>query len=133
VAIHEEGVVSEQESERLKDRDLKERLDRLSGALERKQSEDDAYKRRDDLVAGSAGETGKAMALGFRIISELVAGVVVGALLGWQIDEWSGMRPLFLIVFLMLGTAAGFWNMIKLGLGKTSEPGKKTPGADRKI
>ena len=59
------------------------------------------------------------MALGFRIISELVAGVVVGALLGWQIDEWSGTRPLFLIVFLMLGTVAGFWNMIKLGLGKT--------------
>ncbi len=111
--------MSQEESERLKDQNLRERLDRLSGALERKQSEGDTNKRRDDLTAGSASETGKAMALGFRIISELVAGVVVGALLGWQIDEWSGTQPLFLIVFLMLGTVAGFWNMIKLGLGKT--------------
>jgi len=73
------------------------------------------------------------MALGFRIISELVAGVVVGALLGWQIDEWSGMRPLFLIVFLMLGTAAGFSNMIKLGLGKTGtgEPPAGKSGAGK--
>ncbi len=121
--------MSEDESERLKDQNLRDRLDRLSGALERKQSEDDTTKRRDDLTAGSASETGKAMALGFRIISELVAGVVVGALLGWQIDEWSGTRPLFLIVFLMLGTAAGFWNMIKLGLGKTP-PGS---GPDKTI
>jgi ATP synthase protein I len=43
-----------------------------------------------------------------------VAGVLVGAIIGWQLDQWSGMSPLFLIVFLILGLAAGFWNMMKI-------------------
>jgi len=42
-----------------------------------------------------------------------VSGVLVGAIIGWQLDQWSGMSPLFLIVFLILGVAAGFWNMMK--------------------
>ena len=48
------------------------------------------------------------------MLAELVAGVVVGALMGWQLDQWSGLSPLFLIVFLILGVTAGFWNMMKL-------------------
>ena len=68
------------------------------------------------------GQTSKALALGFRIISELAAGVIVGVLLGWQLDEWTGLAPLFLIIFLMLGTAAGFWNMVKLGMGTKKPP-----------
>src|SRR4029079_13190868 len=42
-------------------------------------------------------------ARGFRLSSELVAGVAVGALLGWMIDRWLGISPWGLIVFLMLG------------------------------
>ena len=53
------------------------------------------------------------MAQGFRMLAELVSGVLVGAIIGWQLDQWSGMSPLFLIVFLILGVAAGFWNMMK--------------------
>ena len=38
---------------------------------------------------------------------EVVAGVGFGVLLGWALDRWLGTMPLFLIVFFMLGAAAG--------------------------
>ena len=40
----------------------------------------------------------------------MVAGVGVGALIGWALDRWLGTTPLFLIVFFMLGAAAGVLN-----------------------
>ena len=41
---------------------------------------------------------------------EVVAGVGVGTLIGWALDRWLGTTPLFLIVFFMLGAAAGVLN-----------------------
>jgi ATP synthase protein I len=41
---------------------------------------------------------------------EVVAGVGAGLLLGWGLDYWLGTMPLFLIVFFMLGAAAGVLN-----------------------
>ena len=104
------------------ERELRERLDKVSAALDRKRADAEAGRLGHEAEDGSLGQTSKAIALGFRIISELAAGVIVGALLGWQLDEWTGMQPLFLIVFLMLGTAAGFWNMVKLGMGTKKPP-----------
>ena len=40
----------------------------------------------------------------------MVAGVGVGVLLGWALDRWLGTMPLFLIVFFLLGAAAGVLN-----------------------
>ena len=104
------------------ERDLRERLDKVSAALDKKRADAEAGRHGKDAEEGSMGQTSKALALGFRIISELAAGVIVGALLGWQLDAWTGLEPLFLIIFLMLGTAAGFWNMVKLGMGTKKPP-----------
>jgi ATP synthase protein I len=54
-----------------------------------------------------------AFARGFRLSTELVAGVLVGAGLGWLIDRWLGISPWGLIVFLMLGFAAGVLNVMR--------------------
>ncbi len=54
-----------------------------------------------------------AFARGFRLSSELVAGVAVGAFLGWLIDRWLGISPWGLIVFLLLGFAAGILNVMR--------------------
>ena len=54
-----------------------------------------------------------AMARGFRLSTELVAGVVVGAMLGWLLDRWLGTSPWGLIVFLLLGFAAGVLNVMR--------------------
>src|SRR6516225_3240918 len=52
-------------------------------------------------------------ARGFRLSSELVAGVLVGAGIGWLIDRSLGVSPWGLIVFLLLGFAAGVLNVMR--------------------
>ena len=50
---------------------------------------------------------------GFRLSSEMVGGVLVGAGLGWLLDRWLGTSPWGLIVFLLLGFAAGILNVMR--------------------
>jgi ATP synthase protein I len=57
--------------------------------------------------------TASGYARGFRLSSELVAGVVVGAGIGWIIDRWLGVSPWGLIVFVLLGFAAGVLNVMR--------------------
>jgi ATP synthase protein I len=54
-----------------------------------------------------------AIARGFRLSTELVAGVLVGAGLGWLLDRWLGISPWGLIVLLLLGFAAGVLNVMR--------------------
>ena len=54
-----------------------------------------------------------AIARGFRLSTELVAGVLVGAAVGWLIDRWLAISPWGMIVFLLLGFAAGVLNVMR--------------------
>ncbi len=63
----------------------------------------------DSRQAGRAS----AFARGFRLSTELVAGVLVGAGIGWLIDRWLGTKPWGLIVLLLLGFAAGVLNVMR--------------------
>ena len=54
-----------------------------------------------------------AMAVGLRLSSELVAGVLVGAALGWGFDRLLSTSPWGLIVFLLLGFVAGVINVMR--------------------
>ena len=54
-----------------------------------------------------------AVARGFRLSTELVAGVLGGAGVGWLLDRWFGTSPLGMIVFLLLGFAAGVLNVVR--------------------
>ena len=60
-----------------------------------------------------SGADPSALARGFRLSTELVAGVLVGAFLGWLIDRWLGTTPWGLLVFMMLGFAAGVLNVMR--------------------
>jgi len=50
---------------------------------------------------------------GFRIATELLAGVVFGVVAGLLLDDWLGLSPLFLILLFFLGAAAGLMNVIR--------------------
>src|SRR4030095_3823119 len=52
--------------------------------------------------SGDGAARASAMALGFRLSSELIAGVVVGAVIGWGFDRLLSTSPWGLIVFLLL-------------------------------
>lgn len=58
---------------------------------------------------------------GLKIGSEFVAGVLVGAGMGYLIDQFAGTTPWGLIVFLMLGFAAGVLNVMR-ATGRVAEP-----------
>jgi ATP synthase protein I len=63
--------------------------------------------------SGDGAARASAMALGFRLSSELVAGVVVGAVIGWGFDRLLSTSPFGLIVFFLLGFVAGVVNVVR--------------------
>ena len=54
-----------------------------------------------------------AMSMAWRMIIELVVSVMVGAAMGWGLDSLAGTLPLFLVVFVLLGFAAGVRTMMR--------------------
>ena len=92
---------------------LRARLDRLSGELKGRAAPPPAPEHKPAPKTG-ASAAGSAMSLGLRAGSEFVSAVIVGLGLGWVLDRALGTNPAFLIVFFLLGVAAGIWNVIRL-------------------
>jgi ATP synthase protein I len=63
--------------------------------------------------SGDGAARASAMGRGFQLSSELIAGVVVGALIGWGFDRLLSTSPFGMIVFLLLGFTAGVVNVIR--------------------
>ena len=75
----------------------------------------DAQKRQ---AAGSKAPPPTSLGIAGRFATELVAAVVVGGGLGWGVDWLFGRfgfhtKPVFLIVFFVLGAAAGIRNVMR--------------------
>jgi len=52
-----------------------------------------------------------AFGLAMRIGTEMVAALVVGVVLGYGLDRLCGTKPLFIILFSLIGGAAGMLNV----------------------
>ncbi|MGB0573821.1 MAG: AtpZ/AtpI family protein [Hyphomicrobiales bacterium] len=50
---------------------------------------------------------GKQISIAMRLSTELVVASIVGAILGWYIDKWLNTKPIFFIIFLLLGVVSG--------------------------
>src|SRR5262249_23066071 len=88
----------------------------LSARLQRLDTRLDQLRANRPRENGSdAGVTTNAagFARGFRLSADLVCGVLFGAALGWVLDRWLGISPWGLIVFLLLGFAAGVVNVVR--------------------
>ena len=94
------------------------------GSLDHRLSEiRDSRKLRTDQPGSEGGDgaaRASAMAVGFRLSSELIAGVAVGALMGWGFDRLLSTSPFGLIVFVLLGFVAGVVNVIRSSAGVAS-------------
>jgi ATP synthase protein I len=99
---------------------LSARLRRLGDRLELER----ASKASSSSPVASSSADRTAMARGLRLSSELVAGVLVGAGIGWLIDRWLGISPFGLVVFMLLGFVAGIVNVMRAA-GLASGPGDR--------
>ena len=55
----------------------------------------------------------------YRVGTELLAGLIIGAGIGWTIDQWLNTTPLFLIIVFILGGVAGIYNLWRVLTGKS--------------
>jgi ATP synthase protein I len=115
----------EDESRERETEGLRARLDKLSNALD---AQRDAHRSSGTSNLGqdapSPASMGNAMGLAFRVMSEFVAAVIVGAFIGWWIDRVAGTTPAFLITFLLMGAAAGFWNVYRIAIKPPGSEGR---------
>jgi ATP synthase protein I len=103
---------------------LRARLDRLSGDLKGRAAASPAPEPRREAKPDGVGS---AMSLGLRAGSEFVSAVIVGLGIGWVIDRGLGTNPAFLIVFFLVGVAAGVWNVIRLTSPKPAPSNRDSP------
>jgi len=88
---------------------LDKRLERLRSQLSHGKSETAHEEREQE----QRTESKKGMAQAFRLSSEFIAGIVVGAGIGYLIDAFFGTSPSGLIVFLLLGFCAAVVNVMR--------------------
>ena len=77
---------------------------------------------------------GAAMGQAVRLGTELVAGVAVGGFIGWALDQGFGTAPILMVVFLLLGGAAGIIGVMRTAKRMQEDagplPGKDLPNND---
>jgi ATP synthase protein I len=104
------------------DSDLSARLRQLETQLDRKRDAAPVRERRFEESSSGPSALGRA----FRMSTEFVAGIIAGGGLGWVLDRWLGTSPWGLIVFLMLGFAAGTFNVVRAAGAGQAGPKRTT-------
>lgn len=105
---------------------LTARLQRLGERLGKHQS--GRPSERNSVQGPSADPS--ALSVGLRLSTEFVAGILVGAAVGWLIDWSIGTSPWGLIVFLLLGFAAGVLNVVRAA-GQIQRNRRDPPGSGK--
>ncbi len=86
-------------------------IERRISAMQGRQNKNEKQKNDRGLPVGVGAIMG-------RVATELVAGVVVGAFVGWILDNWLGTSPLFLVLLFFLGAMAGMLNVWRMFSGR---------------
>ncbi|HSB59233.1 MAG TPA: AtpZ/AtpI family protein [Methyloceanibacter sp.] len=106
---------------------IKRRLHDLEGKVRDARS-------RHELPSSAAQDRGSAMGEALKLSTEMIAGVAVGGFIGWALDRLFGTAPILMVVFLILGAAAGILNVIRSAQRRQAEagplPGKDLPADD---
>lgn len=97
-------------------------VDSLEGRRQRLEEKLVAKKLEDESKAGDKSEERQGYALAVKLSSEFIAAVFVGAVIGYLIDKYVGSAPWGMIVFLLLGFAAGVLNVLR-SVGAVESPG----------
>ena len=68
---------------------------------------------------------GAGLGVAWRISIEIVVAVVVCTGIGWSLDYFFGTKPWFMLLFLVLGGAAGINNAVRTALRMDAETAEK--------
>jgi ATP synthase protein I len=98
---------------------IRQRLDALEGRLATAQGRRPAAREEQE-------GRGKAMGQALRLATELVAGVAIGGIIGWALDQLFGTAPFLMVTFLVLGAVAGIMNVVRTA--KAMQGGEPMPG-----
>jgi ATP synthase protein I len=110
-----------------------EDLERLGARLE-KAREGTGHQGPDHGPGGQ--QPNNALGLAFRVGVELVSALAVGFGIGWLLDFWLETRPWLMLMFIILGGAAGILNVYRMARGfgyaagyqNKQKPGQQKPG-----
>ncbi len=91
--------------------------DRLRGFKKRLDAERSSIEARENKTGGR----GSAYGFGFRLIADLVVGVMAGFFIGWGLDKLLGTSPWLLLIFTPIGMAAGILNVIRAAQSAEAE------------
>jgi ATP synthase protein I len=102
-----------------------DRLDTLKARIDAAQG-----RRAEADLTRSAAAPPSGLGVALRVSTELFAGVVVGGGLGWFLDRALGSSPIGLVIFILIGFAAGTMNLIR-NVARGSTPSKLDRGDPR--
>jgi ATP synthase protein I len=94
-------------------------LDELNARLREARHEADIAAGRERRKPGTTSGVGFALRIGV----ELVAALVVGGGIGLLLDRWLGTTPWLMLVFFLIGAAAGFVNVYRVMTGMSQSVG----------
>ena len=97
--------------------------DESQEALKRLQSRLDTFdgQRTAKVQSGDTAERG--VGEGYRLLGELIGGVLGGLGLGWTVDHFAHTTPFGMVIGLLLGTAASTYAAVKSAdrMGRTAK------------
>ena len=86
-------------------------------------------RQRHEPPSSEAPNRGTAMGEALKLSTEMIGGVAVGGFIGWALDRWLGTAPILMVMFLLLGGAAGIMNVIRTAQRRQAAAGP-LPGKD---
>ena len=72
-----------------------------------------AKKRIPEKNQGNKNDNPSSIGTAFKLSTELVAAVAVGAIIGFIFDKTFGTTPWFILIFFFVGVVAGITNVIR--------------------
>ena len=91
------------------DEALRARLDRLGNELKSARRKPPAQAP----LASADGSAGAAWSMAAKLGSEFIGSILVGTAIGWGLDRLLHTKPAFIIIFFLIGVAAGVWGVVR--------------------
>ncbi len=64
-------------------------------------------------IKASQRENKSGYSLGIKISIDLVAAIITGSIIGLGLDKFFSTKPIFFLIFLVLGIITGFYSLYK--------------------